>query len=180
MVLALAVFLSCGFAPAATVAYTPDDANALAPAVSEEELLVARVENMLSHNFVYNDDFDFTNVMVENAMQALVANCDEDGYLDRNLVNGFVYNMYGFDLTGYEPSMLFPEKEGAVFVIPRGADTYSHEVVSVTVDGEYIEVISSLTIENHDGGENELSCHTLFVENPNSTFGYNIVSSIFY
>lgn len=180
LLLAVMVFLSCGFAPYKPVAATTETDGATVPEVSKEEMLLARIENMLAHNFVYNDDFDFTEVMVDNAMLALISACDEDGYLDRALAEGFVFNMYGFDLTDYKPSDLFPEKEGKLFVIPRGADTYSHEVLNVLVDGEYIIVDSSLVIESHDCGDATFSCCTLFKENPDSSFGYNIVSSIYY
>ena len=180
LLLAVMIFLSCGFTPYSPVKADVTANDVTAPEATAEEILLARIENMLAHNFVYNDDFDFTDVMVDNAMLALISACDEDGYLDRALAEGFVFNMYGFDLTDYKPSDLFPEKEGKLFVIPRGVDTYSHEVLSVEIDGEYIIVDSALVIESHDCGETSLSCRTLFKENSESAFGYNIISSIYY
>ncbi len=180
LILAAVVFLSCGFAPAEIPKAENNSSDISATVPNEEALLFSRVENMLSHNFVYNDDFDFTSIMVDNAMLALIENCDEDGYIDRRLAEGFVYNMYGFDLSEYVPSPLFPEKEDAVFVIPRGIDTYSHEILSITVDGEYIIADSLLKIDSHEGISYDYNCRTLLLENGASAFGYNIVSSIYY
>ena len=55
-----------------------------------DKVLSARLENMLDHNNVYNDDFDDITIMVDNSIISLLDKGDEEGYIERNIVEGFV------------------------------------------------------------------------------------------
>ncbi len=180
ILLALTLVLACGFTVSGESSRTAAENFTTAPKAKREAVLLGRIENMLSHNFVYNDDFDSTTAMVDNAMLALLSAADDEGFIDAYLVGGFVYNMYGITLDEYEISADFPQKDTYLFVLPRGFDEFSHKVSGIEIDGEYIHVDSVMTVESHEGALYEYSCHTIFLENEESSFGYNIISSTYY
>lgn len=172
--LILVMILACGF--------TVSGEQNSSPAASHDAdaVLISRLENMLDHNQVYNDDFDSTNDMVNNSVIALLDKADGDGFIDRDIVSGFVYNMYGIDLSEYSAEPGFPSKDGHLFVIPKGYDLYDHTVLSAEIDGEYIHTDSVLTVDAHDGYTYELSCRSIFKVNESSSFGYNLISCVYY
>lgn len=181
VMLALFVLLACGFTVSGE--QKNDVAAASLPAVAEKSadpVLTARLQNMLDHNRVYNDDYDSTVTMIDNSVTALIDKADEDGFIDSNIVLGFVYNMYGIDLSEYTPNPDFPQKDGCIFVVPRGLDTYEQSITNIELDGEYIYTDSVVTVSTHEGFVYEYNCRSLFKENPASGFGYNLISSTIY
>ncbi len=183
VVLALFIVLACGFTVLGeeTVAAPSETPEISADATStDEKVLVARLENMLDHNNVYNDDFDSTYEMVNNSIIALIDKGDEDGFIKADIVEGFVYNMYGITLNDYAINPEFPQKDGYIFILPRGFELYDHTLTSVEVDGDYIHTDSVLTVVSHEGYTYEYDCRSIFKVNASSAFGCNLISCIYY
>lgn len=146
-----------------TVAQTPE---------SENPVLEARFLNMLNHNFVYNNDFYDDEALVQNSVLALL-DMAEDSYIAETYVKDYIFNMYGKIYEGFES-----DKEGYLYVLPRGYSLYNHEIVKVTdnLDGSYT-VITNVTISYEEGDTETLECETLFIEAEDSAFGYNMLYS---
>ncbi|MGI6280104.1 MAG: hypothetical protein ACOYJS_06050 [Acutalibacteraceae bacterium] len=157
-------------------------ANVTEPAAaSENKVLESRFLNMLNHNYVYNDSFNSLEEIVNDSVIALLDMRDreDDSFVADYIVNAYLYDMYGItidDFSAINPT--FPQKEGYVFIIPRGYSLYDHEAISLNKneDGTYT-FITKVTIRTHDGSVAVLQAETLFVKNPASKFGYNIVFS---
>lgn len=141
--------------------------------------LEARFLNMLNHNFVYNDAFYNDSVLVNDSMLALLSS-SQNGFIDETVLADYIFNMYGkiyndFSFLGDN----LPTKDGFVYILPRGYNTYSHNIVNVTdnKDGSYT-VLTDVEISYADGTSEVLSAETVFLENQESAFGYNIMYSI--
>ncbi len=139
----------------------------------------ARFLNMLNHNFVYNTDFDDADTIVNNASLALLdlRDSENEDYIADNFVKGFVKDMYGIeiaDMAGINAD--YPQRDGFLYVIPRGYTSYKHTIVSVeeNEDGSYT-VVSDVVVDNHDGAARSQKAVSLFVKNSDSAFGYNII-----
>ncbi|MBO7217124.1 MAG: hypothetical protein J6V50_00320, partial [Clostridia bacterium] len=123
LVLIMIIILACGFTVLGEE-NTPADNNASASVLNADPVLCARLLNMLEHNRVYNTDFNDKNIMIENSVIALFEKADADGYVARDVVNGFVFSMYGFTADDYNEPENFPKKDGFLFIVPRGYDEY--------------------------------------------------------
>ena len=139
----------------------------------------ARFLNMLNHNFVYNSDFDDVDTIVNNATLAILDLRDENNedFISEAYVKGFVNDMYGIEIVDMsELNAEFPKAEGYVYIIPRGFTSYEHSIVSIkqNEDGSYT-VVSDVTSYDHDGAPQTQKAVSLFVENEESAFGYNII-----
>ena len=71
-----------------------------------------------------------------------------------------------------------PKKDGYVYLIPRGFTEYKHDVILITDMGDYIEVISEVTITYHDLGTDKGIATTYIVKNENSPYEFNILNSV--
>ena len=138
-----------------------------------------RFLNMLNHNFVYNTDFDCVDTVVNNSSLALLDLRDSanEDFIVETYVKGFVKDMYGIeiaDMSGINAD--YPQLPGYLYIIPRGYTTYNHTIVSVEQndDGSYT-VISDVTIGDHDVAAKKQKAVSLFVENSDSAFGYNMI-----
>ena len=141
----------------------------------------ARFLNMLNHNFVYNEDFNDINSIVNNSVIAILDNRDkaDEDYIFAELVKSFVRSMYGVEIADISQiNEDCPKKDGFVYIIGRGYSTYEHKSINVTEneDGTFT-VKTSVKVLSHDNGNKTLTASTIFVKNANSEFGYNIVSS---
>ena len=88
--------------------------------------------------------------------------------------------MYGVeDVDFSQINTAFAQIEGYTYIIPRGFTVYTHQMASTSQneDGTYT-VKTTILVDAHDDYPVVLECETLFVENQNSTFGYNIVYSV--
>ena len=144
----------------------------------ESKVLEARFLNMLNHSYVYNEDFQTIDGVVNNSVIALLSYA-EDGYIPENIVSDYIFNMYGVEIDDY--SVINPEfeyKEGYVFILPKGYSTYKHSIVSAlqNEDGSYT-VKTKVEISSHDSGVYTEECETLFVQNAESQFGFSIIYS---
>lgn len=139
----------------------------------------ARFLNMLNHNFVYNTDFDNADTIVNNASLALLDLRDSanEDYIKDTYVKGFVKDMYGIEITDMSSlNAEYPQLDGYLYIIPRGYTSYSHTIVSVeqNEDGSYT-VVSDVSVSNHDTAAKTQKAVSLFVENDESAFGYNMI-----
>ncbi|MBQ4119116.1 MAG: hypothetical protein IJD45_01855 [Clostridia bacterium] len=143
-----------------------------------DKVLEARFLNMLNHNFVYDDAFYDDASLVNYSMLALLDKAD-GSFLDQVVLSDYIFNMYGkryneFDFLGED----LPEKQGYVYIVPRGYNTYRHEIVSVTDnnDGSFT-VITNIEILGADNTVENLKCETLFLKAEDSAFGFNMLYS---
>ena len=139
----------------------------------------ARFLNMLNHNFVYNSDFEDVDTIVNNATLALLdlRDVENDEYIADTYVKGFVKDMYGIEIADMSAlNSEFPQLDGYVYIIPRGYTTYTHKIISVEQndDGSYT-VVSDVITSDHDSANKSQKAVSLFVENENSAFGYNMI-----
>ena len=139
----------------------------------------ARFLNMLNHNFVYNSDFDNADTIVNNASLALLDLRDSanEDYIKDTYVKGFVKDMYGIEITDMSSlNAEYPQLDGYLYIIPRGYTSYSHTIVSVeqNEDGSYT-VVSDVSVSDHDAASKTQKAVSLFVENDESAFGYNMI-----
>lgn len=145
------------------------------------KVLESRFLNMLNHNFVYGEDFNSVDAIVNDSVLALLDMREnpEDEFLPENIVYDYILDMYGVEISDF--SLVNSEKaskQGYVYIIPRGYSEYKHSIISVgeNEDGSYT-VKTKTVISSHDGDDCVDYCTTLFVKNPNSRFGFNIISS---
>ena len=143
-----------------------------------EKALESRFLNMLNHSFVYDSDFYNDEVLVNNSVLALL-DVAEDGFVAETYVKDYIFNMYGksiFDFSSINTT--FEQKQGYVYVIPCGYNIYEHKIASVTdnLDGSYT-VVTDVEISLDDGSVITDTATTVFLQNAESQFGYNIVYS---
>lgn len=160
-----------GIADESNVNETTDDMSV------ESGVLAARFENMLNHNFLYNDDFLDDKTVIENSILSLLEYV-ENGEIDKALTLNFIANMYGRQVDPNAAVYDFlPASEGKFAVIPRGYTVYSHKILSVEeIDGGY-QVISEMTVNPHDDGGYTVNVESVFVPNAGSSFGFNLIKA---
>ncbi len=144
----------------------------------ENKALETRFLNMLNHNFVYNDDFSDDESLVNNSLLALLS-LAEDSYVEKQYVEDYIFNMYGIENLNYENlSEELTQKDGFLYILPRGYSLYEHKIVSITenLDGSYT-VITDVEISLDDGTYASERATTLFFVNNESQFGFNILYS---
>lgn len=145
----------------------------------KEKVLEARFLNMLNHSFAYDEELASVEALVNCAVTALcVTKGTDDSFIEESRVEDYLYNMYGVEVENLSSvNAEYPQKDGYVYIIPRGYTVYKHTIDSVRLneDGSYT-VTTSVILDSHDGKE-EGKAVTLFVKNSNSQFGFNIISS---
>lgn len=155
--------------------------NAAETAYSADKALEARFLNMLNRNFVYNEDFDDAEKVINNSVTALLGEreSEDDEFISEKAVISFVNDMYGIGAEAFDGiNNGFPSKDGYVYIIPRGFTKYSHKITGIVKneDGTYT-ANTVVTVDGHDAGEDSFKAVTLFVPNSASAFGFNIVYS---
>ncbi len=177
----ISAFLLCSVILLSFCSFTPVKVTAKptqAESFDQTEVLKARFLNMLNHNFVYNDAFYNDEELVNSSSLALLT-LSEEGFVNNFYVKDYIFNMYGkiFDnFDGINEGM--PQKDGSVYVIPRGYDLYEHKISSVieNEDGSYT-VITDVIIDYHFGEKVEAVGTTLFLPSEDSQFGFIILYS---
>ncbi len=147
----------------------------------ENEILKARFLNMLNHSFVYNDSIYSQEDIVNQSVIALLDMRDgeDEDFIREDYVADYVYDMYGVEIGSFdEINREAPQKDGFVYIIPRGYSVYSHSAVELAVneDGSYT-FTTKVTVSSHDGADYTDVCNTLFVRNEASQFGFSIIRS---
>ena len=150
-------------------------------AVDTDKVLEARFLNMLNHSFVYNEAFNSVEDIVNASVPALLNMRDpvNESYIAESYVKDYVYNMYGVEIEDFSDiNSDFAHLDGYVYIIPRGFSVFSHKIDSVSLneDGSFT-VVTSVSIDSHDGDSTSRKVVSLFVKNDRSRFGYNIISS---
>ena len=136
------------------------------------------MENILNLNTVYDADFYDNQKLVNAALLRLQSYADEDGFVKNEIVTAYIKDMYDIDLIINEKiNEGYPQRDGAVLIIPRGYSEYSHSVKNIEVFEDYILVTSSVTVATHDNGTYTTECKTVVTENEESVFGYSIINS---
>ena len=143
----------------------------------ENSVLNARFLNMLNHSFAYNDDFFDNEVLINNSTLALL-NLTENGFIAEDYVSDYIFNMYGIKPSFDGINTDFEQKQGFVYVIPRGYEIYTHKIKTVTdnSDGSFT-VVTDVEISLDDGSILNDTATTVFLKNSASQFGFNIVYS---
>ncbi|MBE6770052.1 MAG: hypothetical protein E7548_04790 [Ruminococcaceae bacterium] len=169
---------SCLNFEAKAVTHQPPVTQVLKPTAPEQDALIkSRFENMLNHNYLYDDDFNNMHTVIENSCLALLDKMEEQ-FIETDILFPFIENAYGISVyIDDEFGAGFPKKQGAVYVVPRGFTQYTHTVINIVKSGDTFEVTSLAITDSHDGEPTELVCNTVFKVNNDSAFGYNILSS---
>ena len=181
LVLALAMLASFSviYANPAESDALVDDNSASSQNADKEKVLEARFLNMLNHSYAYDEELASVEDLVNCAVTALCVSGDiDDSFIEQSRVEDYLYNMYGVEVENLSSvNADFPKKDGYVYIIPRGYTVYKHTIESVRLneDGSYT-VTTNVTLDSHDG-DGEGKAVTLFVENSDSQFGFNIISS---
>lgn len=133
---------------------------------------ISRFENMLDHNYLYGNDFDDMHTVINNSCLALLS-AREGNYISTDVLFPFIDNMYGIPVYCDESlNSVFPRKEGAVFIVPRGFVQYEHSVTQIVDEGATVTVNS--VARDIDSGE-EIPCVSVFIKSDESAFGYNLI-----
>lgn len=152
-------------------------------AVDSDKILESRFLNMLNHSAVYGDDLYYLEEIVSKSVISLLEFRDSENpsFIAEHYVADYIYNMYGIENIDFSAIYHeFPTLEGYVYILPQGVTSYEHIAQSVVrnEDGTYT-MLTTAKLTSHDGESRYEQCETLFVANPKSIFGYNIVSSDF-
>ena len=134
--------------------------------------------NMLNHSFVYDSDFHNKETLVNNSVLALLDLAD-NGFVSETYVSDYIFNMYGINVADFSDiNVDFEQKQGYVYIVPRGYSVCEHKIISVTdnSDGSYT-VVTNVEISLDDGTVITDTATTVFLQNGESQFGYNIVYS---
>lgn len=160
-------------APAATAA-------TVSSAVDESAVLSARFLNMLNHSTAYDSALDSVAELVLCAQASLLQNGGNyESFIPEAELSAYLFSMYGVEDADYAAvTSGFPQKEGFVYIVPRGFSVYKHSspVTVENEDGSYT-VTTEVEITTHDSGTETAVAKTLFVKNSASAFGFNIISS---
>ncbi|MBO4693019.1 MAG: hypothetical protein J5659_01315 [Clostridia bacterium] len=177
LVLALSLctiaLFACAFMPASAQVETP------AEQAVGNKALIARFTNMLNRNYSYNDNFEDAEILTDNAIIALLDKRDgtDPDYISEEIVKNFVNDMYDIGVLEINDNSTM-HKDGFVYIDPIGFTTYHHTVTNINEneDGSFT-VLSDVTVNPHDSDEYKTTAKTLFVQNSDSSFGYNIIYS---
>ena len=145
------------------------------------KILESRFLNILNHNFAYGEDLYYFDNIVNRSVLALLSLKEFDSFISESYVSDYIYNMYGIEDIDYSAiNVDCPKMEGYVYISPVGYETFTHKLLSIeeNEDGTFT-VMTKVKVETHDSSLLVLDCETLFVQNPSSQFGFNIVTSDF-
>lgn len=176
-VIALSGFSCLGFRTTAIADQKPATQVLKSSTPEQDALKKSRFENMLNHNYLYDDDFNNMHTVIENSCLALLDKMEEQ-FISTDIVFPFIENAYGISVyLDDEFGAGFPKKQGAVYVVPRGFTQYTHTVINIVNEGDTFKVTSLAITDSHDGESKELVCNTIFKKAEESAFGYNIIKS---
>lgn len=154
------------------------ETDSLAP-VKAVDPLAARLTHMLELNQNFDKDFKDDAIILENALISLNSKADDDGFIKTDLVLSFINNMYGYDVILDDIVMEnIPQKDGYLWVIPKGITNYSYSITSITEYSGGVTAVARVLAESHDGETDSFYITVDFTENADSCFGYNIASCV--
>ena len=152
--------------------------NHTEPVALSEEELQNRFISMLNINNAFNSTLTHGDSLAKCAAATLIDYAqDEVGYglcVSECLVEVFVESFYGVSL---EAENLYDDEapEGFISLPQMGVDINVHSIISVDNTDSGYEVLTLM--KSYDGGEEYATClvSSLFVENCESEFGFNLV-----
>ncbi len=131
---------------------------------------------MLNINTAAPEDFSSNQRLMEAAAVALRKDADDEGYISREKVDSFMFNMYGIDSRDMTvKSYGLPEKEGYIFLIGRGLDLQTTQVIAAERVGQTIKAQIKVTVFPHDDEPYTVFGIATFRENNDSVYGYNLI-----
>ncbi len=155
----------------------PEPPTAVAPA-DAGKVKEAKILNLLNLNNIYGEDFTNNEALVNAAAINLRSYATEQGFIESSIVTAYIKDIYDIDIEINDMiNVNMPKKQGYVYLIPRGYSAYSHEIVSVADNGDYVTVISFVSVDSHDNQTIIGIATTNLAKNSNASFGYNIISS---
>ncbi len=153
-----------------------------APAVSApadaQKVAEAKILNLLNLNNVYGEDFTNNEALVNAAAINLRSYASEQGFIENDIVTAYIKDIYDIDIEINETiNVNMPKKQGYVYLIPRGYTAYTHEIMSVTDNGDFLTVVSLVSVDAHDSHSVIGTATTKLAKNDSASFGHNIISS---
>lgn len=134
---------------------------------------------ILNQNHAFGPALQQDAALIESACFALL-DFSEEGEVCRVIrqtyVNTFIQNMYGAEVdpaAGEQPYFTAPQ--GYYVIPPRGLTRYAHEILRTEVSGSTVTVLSAMTVAAHDAASYDALVESVFIANPNSPLGYNLV-----
>lgn len=132
---------------------------------------------MLGANYACESDFLSQDDLFISSLVALRENADGEGYIERKLIDDYMFNMYGIDSSKINlqtPGMV--EEKCFILIPPMGYDVLEYDIISVekTENGYAAEI--TITVNPHDTSEYVLPATAYFVENSDSSYGFNLVN----
>lgn len=154
------------------------DNGSVTAVADEKKVTEAKMQNLLNLNNVYGDDFTDNEALVNAAAINLRSYANENGFIENDIVISYLKDIYDIDIVITDTiNVNLPQKQGYVYLIPRGYTAYSHEIVSVSENEEFITVVSLVYIDTHDSQVSVGTATTKLVKNQDASFGYNIIDS---
>ena len=154
-----------------------DEAPIIALA-DNEKVFEAHIANLLNLNNVYGEDFTDNEALVNAAALNLRSYANEFGFIKNEIVTAYIKDIYDIDIEINDKiNADMPKRDGYVYLIPRGYTAFSHEVLSITDNGDFLTVISIVSVNTHDSYSTVGTATTRLEKNANASFGYNIISS---
>lgn len=181
IVFSLVLLFSCCSVAAKSVPADTSPMAAAPDAPDSSKVLAARFLNMLNHNYAYDDDYRTEEALVNAAALSLRNYADAQGFIPADLTAAYVRNFYGVTVEDFSAiNTAFEQREGYVYLIPRGFAAYQHTFVSLShnEDGTYT-VVTRAREADHDSAVFSATVETLFVPDAQSEFGFHIVRSVF-
>lgn len=155
----------------------PESPAVLAPA-DASKVKEAKILNLLNLNNIFGEDFTDNETLVNAAAINLRSYATEQGFIENSIVTAYIKDIYDIDIEINDTiNVNMPKKQGYVYLIPRGYTAYSHEIISVTDNGDYITVTSFVSVDSHDNQTIIGTATTNLAKNESASFGYNIISS---
>ncbi len=143
-----------------------------------EKALESHIINLLNLNNVYGDDFTDNERLVNKAAISMRSYANANGFIEEGIITAFVKDMYDIDLVITDDiNKDMPQRDGFVYLIPRGYTLYSHDITDITDMGEYLSVTSGVKVLYHDNYVEIGTATTKLVKNANGSFGYSIMDA---
>ena len=167
--------------PAAPVPTDTDTAKNLA--IESNNALNVRLGQLINLNRVFDECMESPAALIDESTIVLLDQTEfvnGNRVIARGRVLSFIYDLYGVRLDLSElPGFYTTTGEEYFDIVPRGYDIMTSTLTGTEIlpDGN-IKAYAEMTLTGHDGGyETTVNTETVFVPNPASAFGYNIVSA---
>ncbi len=155
-----------------------------------EKALEARFLNMLNHNFAYNDDFTYDDLIDDSIVAVEIWNENScittdsgDTFVEKDAVLEFARALYGVTIGEEEIAAYygkydadFPSIDGYLYVLGRGYTLFQHEILSVQLNEDDSYTVKTKVYMSGDGENGWDTATALIVPNDESPFGFVIGS----